>query len=69
MNHLIAQQIRNRRALLGVTQEDLSEICGVSVRTIKAVENGSGNPTFAVLNKLLDAIGLKLSVVERVEND
>ena len=30
-----AQQIRSRRALLGITQKDLSEISGVSVRTTK----------------------------------
>lgn len=62
----IAQQIRQRRALLGISQEDLAEITNVSVRTLKAIENGDGNPTLDVLSKVLESLGLKLTVVERV---
>jgi transcriptional regulator with XRE-family HTH domain len=68
MNHELAQQIRNRRILLGITQEDLGEISGVSVRTIKATEKGDGNPTIDVLSRLLESVGLKLTTVERVSN-
>jgi transcriptional regulator with XRE-family HTH domain len=68
MNPEMIQQIRSRRILLGITQGDLSEISGVSVRTIKAIEKGTGNPTIDVLSRLLEAVGLKLTTVERVSN-
>lgn len=36
----IFETIRNRRALLGVTQEELADITGVSVRRIVDIERG-----------------------------
>jgi len=68
MDMEISRQIRNHRILLDITQEDLSEISGVSVRTIKAIEKGMSNPTILVLAKLLEAVGLKLTTVERISH-
>lgn len=33
--------IKDRRVLLNITQQDLAEISGVSLRTIKAIEKGN----------------------------
>lgn len=57
----IAQQIQKRRKILQITQEDLSEISGVSLRTIKAIESGDANPTLEILSKVLKPLGLSVS--------
>lgn len=52
--------IKYRRETLQVTQEMLSEVSGVSLRTIKQFESGKGNPTLLTLHKLADALGMEL---------
>jgi transcriptional regulator with XRE-family HTH domain len=54
------QIIRARREMMQVTQEALSEISGVGLRTLKQVESGKGNPTVKTLQKLADALGLEI---------
>lgn len=53
--------IKNRREALQVTQDELAEISGVGLRTLKAFESGKGNPTLQTLNKLANALGLELT--------
>ncbi|WP_321425987.1 helix-turn-helix domain-containing protein [uncultured Bacteroides sp.] len=52
--------IKDRRVLLNITQQDLADISGVSLRTIKAIEKGNGNPSIDTLGKIADALGLEL---------
>jgi len=52
--------IKDRRALLNITQQDLADISGVSLRTIKAIEKGNGNPSIDTLRKITDALGIEL---------
>ena len=68
MNEFI-KKIITRRKSLGISQKDLSEISGVSLRTINAFENGSANPTIDVLAAMLEPMGLTLTITERVKND
>ncbi|WP_417443874.1 helix-turn-helix domain-containing protein [Joostella sp.] len=53
--------IKERRETLQVTQEILSDISGVGLRTLKSFESGKGNPTVQTLTKLGDALGLELT--------
>lgn len=64
----IFENLQIRRESLGLSQRDLSEMSGVSLRTINAIENGSANPSIEVLCKLAEQLGLKLSLTERVVN-
>jgi transcriptional regulator with XRE-family HTH domain len=41
----IGEVIKVRRTLLRLTQEDLSEMSAISIRTIHQIENGSANPS------------------------
>jgi len=61
MMHLIAE-IKQRRHTLNVTQEQLAEISGVGLRTLKQFESGKGNPTLITICKLADALGLTLKL-------
>ncbi len=57
--------IRERRKLLGLTQEDLSDMTGVSLRTLKEIEMGRGNPTLRTLEKLALVLGLEIQLTVR----
>ena len=54
------ETIKERRVLLGLTQQDLADISGVGLRTIKLVESLKGNPSIDVLSRLGDVLGLEL---------
>lgn len=54
--------IKNRRNVLGINQQDLSEISEVALHTISDIESGKGNPTLQVIYKLLDILGLEIVI-------
>jgi len=54
--------IKKRRAVLGLTQNELSELSEVGSRTIYKIESGEGNPTLTVISKILEILGLSLDV-------
>lgn len=56
------ESIKERRKILHVTQETLSEISGVGLRTLKQLESGKGNPTLETLQKICDALGLEIKL-------
>ena len=62
----IVKRLRERRRFLKVTQYDLAEIAGVSLRSLKAIEKGDSNPGFNQLNKILRALGLEITIEERL---
>lgn len=61
----LIQRLRARREQLGVTQEQLAELAEVSLRTIKALDSGKGNPTVSTLVKLADVLGMELKLEVR----
>ena len=61
LEELIAT-LKTRRLILAVTQEHLAELAGVSLRTIKEIESGKGNPTFATLSKIAEVLGLEIKL-------
>lgn len=54
--------IKERRTLLGLTQQDLADYTGLGLRTIKDVETGKGNPSVATLLKIAEVLGLELQL-------
>lgn len=58
----IGEQIRLRRKELMITQPNLVDIAEVSVNTLYKIERGQANPTIEVLGKILDVLGLEISV-------
>ena len=59
MNYSI---IKERRTLLGLTQQDLADYTGLGLRTIKDVETGKGNPSVATLLTIAEVLGLELQL-------
>jgi len=58
----IAQTIKERRQFLNITQTELADIAGISVRSLKSIELGKANPTLSVLEKILDTLGLTIKI-------
>ena len=56
----IGATIKERRALLGISQQDLSDYSGVGISTIKDLQRGIGNPSVETLRKILDVVGLEM---------
>jgi putative transcriptional regulator len=59
--------IKARRARLDLTQEVLAQIAGVSLRSLKAMEKGTGNPTLSQLTRVISVLGWDLELKERGE--
>ena len=65
----IGKQIAERRKKNGLTQQDLSEISGVSAKTINSIELGKANPSVNVLSKVVDPLGFVISLSERITHE
>jgi len=60
----IGNQIKKRRKFLKITQKhlSLSELTGVSLRSLQMIENGQINTTIEQLDKILNVLGLKIKL-------
>ena len=61
-NKEIGKIIKQRRKYLKITQKELAEIISVGLRSLIKIENGEGNPTLDQLQKIIEALGLKLEI-------
>ena len=53
--------IKFMRKKRGLTQQDLSEMAGITSRTLTDIELEKGNPSYATIEKILDILGYKLT--------
>ena len=60
--------IKERRAVLGLTQQELSDYTRLSLRIIKSVESEKGNPSLKTLEKIADVLGLEIVMRVRIIN-
>ena len=56
----IATVIKRRRKTLKLSQNDLAEMSGVSLASIKNIARGVGNPSLATIEKIMDVIGMDI---------
>lgn len=52
--------IKKRRKSLRITQNDLAQISGIGLRTLKKIEAGKSNPTLDTLGSIADVLGMEL---------
>ena len=58
----IGKIIKERRKSLKVNQLELSELAGVGINTLVAIERGEGNPKLKTLLSILDTLGLQMTI-------
>lgn len=58
----IGKAIKDRRKALGVNQQTLSELSGVAINTLVAIERGEWNPQLQTLLTVLDTLGLQIDI-------
>ena len=61
--------IKERRTVLGLTQQDLSDYTELSLRIIKSVESEKGNPSLKTLEKIAEVLGLELIMRVKIINE
>ena len=62
---VLAGQVRARRLHLGLTQQDLADMAGVSERFVRFVEQGKPSVQLDALTALLETLGLELQLATR----
>ena len=61
--------IKERRGVLGLTQQDLSDYTDLRLRLIKSVESESGNPSLKTLERIAEVLGLELIMRVKIINE
>jgi transcriptional regulator with XRE-family HTH domain len=56
---LLGRTLRERRALSGLSQDDLARAAGIDVKTIRNIEAGRNKPRPSTLRLLADALGIE----------
>ncbi|MBO4691503.1 MAG: helix-turn-helix transcriptional regulator [Bacteroidales bacterium] len=56
----LAEVIKNRRKTLAISQQDLAEMAGIGLATIKDIERGKGNPSMATVSKIMEVLGMDI---------
>jgi len=64
----IGELIQKRRLQLKLTQKDVAEMTGMNFKSISEIELGIRNPTLNTLNKILEILGLAISVQIKIMN-
>ena len=54
--------VKKRRKALKITQNDCSELSGISVTTISAIENGHIDPSLSTMARLCEILGLEMTI-------
>jgi HTH-type transcriptional regulator/antitoxin HipB len=63
---VLAAEVRSRRGDLGLTQQDLADMAGVSERFVRFVEQGKPSVQLDSLIAVLETLGLELRLATRM---
>lgn len=63
--HPIAEQLRQRRLSLHISQQELAAITGMGIATLNRIESGKHIPGLRTLLPLADALGLMLTLLPK----
>lgn len=57
----LAEVIKSRRKTLAISQQDLAEMAGVGLATVKDIERGKGNPSMGTVSRIMEVLGMEIS--------
>lgn len=63
------RRIKSLRGIKGFTQEELSEKMDISLNYLSSIERGRENPTFDMLIKLSEALGVEMRELFDIEHE
>jgi DNA-binding XRE family transcriptional regulator len=61
----LGQAVRRMREISGLTQAAFARHRGLSLPTLNSIENDTGNPTVATLDKIGEIFGLRVGYVRK----
>lgn len=61
----IVKEITSLRIAKGLSQHDLAKITGVKQPVIARMEKGTTNPRLDTVNKIVEALGQELTLIEK----
>ena len=64
----LGQLLKHRRMVLRLTISDLADLTGMSKTTISQIERGSSNPTFTVLQNIIEYLNLEMKIEVKKHN-
>ena len=56
----LAEVIKSRRKTLDISQQDLAEMAGIGLATMKNIERGKGNPSMGTVSKIMEVLGMEI---------
>ena len=56
----LTEVIKSRRKTLDISQQDLAEMAGIGLATIKNIERGKGNPSIGTVSKIMGVLGMEI---------
>ena len=69
-NYEIIKIIKERKNILEINQEYLSELSEVGIATVKRLESGTGNITLKNFQKIIDVLGLEFKLeLKKIVNE
>jgi transcriptional regulator with XRE-family HTH domain len=60
--HELGSFLAIRRQDLGLRQEDVAQMAGITPKTLYTIERGMGNPSLNSFEKLLEVLGLSINL-------
>jgi transcriptional regulator with XRE-family HTH domain len=69
IKELLGKRVRELRKKRGLTQEQLAEKANVDVKYLGNIERGKENPTIGILEKLAEALSVKLHQILDFEHE
>ncbi|QMV85275.1 helix-turn-helix transcriptional regulator [Corynebacterium hindlerae] len=60
----IGQAIRDMRKRYMLTQQQLAEMTGISDRTLRDIEKGTGTPSIGAVLTVLNTLGLRIEILQ-----
>jgi transcriptional regulator with XRE-family HTH domain len=60
--HELGSFLAIRRQDLGLRQEDVAQMAGITPKTLYTIERGKGNPSLDSFEKLLEVLGLSINL-------
>ena len=71
---ILGAVIKAKRTAIRMKLSDRATLCGIGINTLSRIENGNPNSTLGAVFSVLNGLGIKLSILEKldkptIEND